>query len=204
MKELSVWVDEFYGGIIGHGMFVRSLCPEKTPTEPLGKLIRWLQPGTSYFDRGDLPLGYCKVSRPEARFHLYSLGEAAWGAFHDSHTLNELDFQPKLAGIVVVIERESVMMSLERKSKKGINSISSLGAMHFSWFEKQRLPYVIAATGYQGAKAELEFLRTALALTSDIPMIPGPSLWQGAPLLFDTEHANQVLFALYKEIKHGI
>ena len=201
MKELSIWVDQFYGGIIGHGMFVRSLCQEKAPSRHLGKLIKWLQPGISYFDRADLPLSYCKVIRPEAMFHLFSLGEAAWGAFHNAHALNELDFQPKLVGMIVVIERESIMRSLERALKKGIDSISSLRTTHFSWFEKQRLPYVIAATGYHGSSAGLEQLRTALELTPDIPMIPGPSLLNGDPLLFDIEHAKQVLSALHNKLK---
>ncbi|VAW41015.1 hypothetical protein MNBD_CHLOROFLEXI01-2648 [hydrothermal vent metagenome] len=135
--------------------------------------------------------------------HLFSLGEAAWGAFHDAHVLKELDFQPNLVGMIVVIDRESVLYLLERKAQEGDNSVGSFGQFYFSWLEKQRLPYVIAAAGCQGSKAKLEQLRTALKLSSNIPMIPGPSLWKSNNLLFDTEHANKVLSALNDILKIG-
>ncbi len=199
MKEISIWVDQFYGAIIGHGRFVRSMCYGESQNSSTSKLTQWNQPGTTYFDREDLPLACCKVKKVETEFHLFSLGEAAWGAFHEAHMLSELDFQPDLAGMIVVIDRKTILYSLSLKgtSDKDDNLLTSYGPIHFSWFEKQKLPYVVAAAGYHESKTELEQLREALKLSPDIPMIPGPPLPNN--LLFDIEHANQVLLAL-----HGI
>lgn len=197
MKEQSIWVDQF-GGIAGHGMFVDSFIPEEAPGKKRHKSIKWLQPGTSYFDRRDLQLTSWKLHKPHAVYHLYSLGEAAWGAFHSGHKLNELDFQPELTGMIIVVERESILYALELISERGTDSLPTYGGIHFSWFAEQQLPYVIAASGYSESEPEeIEQLRTLLELTTPVPIIPGPPLYQHDPLKFDSEHANQVLIALH-------
>lgn len=197
MNEVSIWVDQFRGAVIGHGSFVHTLCSEKSQMKSIAKLIRWKKPGNSYFDKEDLPLSCCNVKTVDNVLHLFSLGEAAWRAFHKSHMLDELKFQPDLGGMIVVLDRESVLLGLKDVSLEDKRKIISEHAgIHFSWFEKQRLPFVIAAAGYEGAQSELEQLRATLDLTQDIPMIPGPSLFQGDSLSFDRAHADRVLTVL--------
>ncbi len=194
MKEASIWVDQYFGSIIGHSLFVRTLCLENLPFTT----VSWKHPDNSYFKREDLPLGCCKIKKNQMIFHLFCLGEAAWGAFHKDHALDELNFESSLAGMILVIERQSVLDSLERKQID--EEKISQGGIDFSWFEKQKLLLVIAATGYQGFTSEIENLRDFLEIPVDIPIIPGPSMWQSDLLQFDSNYANLVLTVLYEKL----
>lgn len=198
MKEASIWVDQYYGGLIGHGAFVRTLCSNNFQH----KTVSWKIPGNSYFKRENLPLSCCEFEENQTMFHLFSLGEAAWGAFHKEHSLDELSFKPNLAGMIVIIDRQSVVRKFEEEQNNVNNSsfIRSIGGIHFSWFEKQGLPFVIAAAGYQEFTSDVENLRDFLGVSSEVPIILGPPLWQESPLQFDFTHATQVMIALHQTL----
>ncbi len=93
------------------------------------------------------------------------------------------------------------MSALESMSERKMNALTTYGGIHFSWFAEQQLPYVIAASGYSESEPEeIEHLRALLELTTPVPIVPGPPLYQHGPLEFDSKHANQVLTALHNLI----
>ncbi|GJM39883.1 MAG: hypothetical protein DHS20C20_01650 [Ardenticatenaceae bacterium] len=228
MKEVSIWVDQVYG-LLGNSAFIRSVCADEFPSRKHHVDVRWAEPRNarsrkSRFRQDSLPLSHCTVQLSQKVFHLLALGEVAWKAFQEDHMLTDLDFQPKLAGIVIIIEKGHIERQFEwfenpekiQRLPKATrllsdrlgylsfenNSPLSLGLWFLSWIKSQRLPFVIAATGYQTSNSSLEELRNELGLDLDTPLIPGPSLHYEKGLIFDSEHAKQVLSALndYMEI----
>jgi hypothetical protein len=229
MSEVSIWVDQVYG-LTGNSVFIRSMCPEEFPSQKRHAFVKWVEPRNSHsqksrFSQEELILGHCKVHLFQRDLHLFALGAAAWGAFQEDHMLTELDFQPQLAGIVVIIEKGHIERQYEwfenpdrvKELSEGTRLFAErlgylsfvddsplwLGLWFLSWVKSHRLPFVIAATGYETSHDALEELRQELKLDSDTPMIPGPSLRFDKGLIFDADHAKRVLSALRERIEES-
>lgn len=228
MNEVSIWVDKVYGNLSGHSTFLRSICPLEFPNQEHHAFVKWAESRTglsrkTQFSQSDLLLRRCKVPLQQKLFHLFVLGAAGWKAFQEDHLLTELNFQPKLAGIIVIIEKKNIdqqyklFEDIERVKelpkvtgrlleKLGYlsfddNAPLTLGLWFLSWVKRHKLPFVIAATGYQKSQSPLNDLREGLQLDSDVPIIPGPSMYQENELIFDSDHTKQVLSILNEHIE---
>lgn len=203
--DIDVWVDEVCGVLIGHALFIESLCPGGSAGH---RSVKWREPDKTRFkdDNGEMPLYYGQVKQQQKNLNLYGVGEAAWGVFHKEHVLSDLHFPSGIVGVVVVIEKDTVEL---RYRKLEPDSVLDFGASirtvkwYLQWVEKQHLPFVIAATGYQMAQFSADEFRDQFRMRPSVPILPGPAMGDAKThtLSFDPQFAKQVLEALIEEIK---
>jgi hypothetical protein len=181
---VTIWVDNVGVAMTASALFIEALCPDHCNRQsPLN--------------------GFCYggIQRPTRYIHLFRIDDRLNSVFHLTHVLSDVQFPAPLAGLVVIVEKEA----LEHHSEFWAYDFASTWTViwRLIWVQKQKLPFVIAATGYKSSEFSPDDLRTLLSIGPHVPVIPGPSIYQHDCDMgcFAPQFAEKVLAILEEHIE---
>ncbi len=186
-NDVSVWVADACGVLIGHSQFIRAACGNIF-SHAIVPFHNRSNDRRNYFKRySDLTLmhgDYELISGKQSHLHFFAIGEAAAYTFMKECDLDNLQFPVQMVGVVLVVERQIV------------EEFNCTPKFEFDWAKSQHLPIVIAATGYNIPNFSTNKFREQFNLETDTIVVPGPSIDLSLEQGFDTKHARQVVDAL--------
>jgi hypothetical protein len=132
---------------------------------------------------------YGLISGRQSHLHFFAIGEAAALTFMEECDLDDLQFPAPMVGIVLVVERQTV------------EEFNCTPKYEYAWAKNQRLPIVIAATGYDTPNYSIDNFREQFNVEADTIVVSGPSIDLSLEQDFDPKHARRVVDALSSQIK---
>jgi len=182
--DVSVWVCESSGVIIGPCVFMQAVCP---PRFPLLVPAPWASPGLPpgpFKKSGEISLlyGECGPVGPRPEYlHLFSAGAAATPPFERETALGDWQFPVRIAGLVVLLDKKSDDAAANRFFNM-FTASSPAANRTLVWAKAQHLPVVVAAMGYPPANFPEAQFRRRYGLPPEIAVVPGPALLGEAEL----------------------
>ena len=191
-NDVSVWVADACGVLIGHSLFIRAACRDIF-TNTIVPFHNRSNNRRKYFkEHSDIPLmhgDYGIINGKQSHLHFFAIGGAAALTFMEECDLDDLQFPAPMIGIVLVVERQTV------------EEFNCTPKFEYAWAKNQNLPIVIAATGYDLSNYSTDNFREQFNLEADTMVVSGTSIDLKSELDFDCEHAKRVVDALSSHIE---
>ena len=191
-NDVSVWVANACGAPISPSLFIAAACRDIF-TETIVPLHDRSNNRHKYFkEHSDIPLmhgDYGLMSGKQSHLHFFTIGGAAAHIFMEECDLDDLQFPVPMAGIILVVEHQTV------------EEFNCTPKFEYAWAKSQHLPIVIAATGYDTPNYSIENFREQFHLETETIVVPGSSIDLTLGQGFDVKHAKQVADALSSLIK---
>ena len=222
--DVGIWVCEGSGLFFSPALFMQALCPDPAPRSLFVKWKPARMPPKAFRKEGALPLVYSECGRlPEWPYHLHLFAPQApvVEAVERESSLQDWSWAVPVIGIILIYDRKydrppsALSFNRLRDRSKAPAPDATL-----AWVQAQRLPYVIAALDYANTSDVLQPFRERHNLAAEIPVLPGPDLFdarqrnpddEGGGLLssmfgrkklsLDREYARTVLDALLHQIE---
>jgi hypothetical protein len=182
-KGVGIWLCEGSGLEISPCQFMQSACVAPAPRSLEAKWNRRDSlPPKPFRKKGTIPLLFGETNRgrqAEQPIYLFSLAAPAVRPFERECNLTDWQLPVPIAGIVAIFNRQfegQMRRSLGDELMQLFRSTPSPEQQTIGWVEAQRLPFVIAAIGYDSDLNTAACFRERFALGSDIPVITGPGL----------------------------
>ena len=192
-NDVSVWVADACGILIGHSQFIRAACRDSSFPNTFVPFHNRRNNRRKYFkEHPGIPLrhgDYGVIDGKQIHLHFFAIGEAAAYTFIEECDLVDLQFPAPMVGIVLVVERQTV------------EQFNCTPKFEYAWAKNQNLPIVIAATGYDIPNFSTDHFREQLGLETDTIVVTGPRIDLSFDHEFAPEHAERVIDALCSHIK---
>ena len=187
-NDVSVWVADACGILIGHSQFIRAACRDNSFSNTLVSFHNRSSNRRKYFkEHSDVPLmhgDYGVTTGKRSHLHFFAIGEAAAHTFMEECDLDDLKFPAPMIGIVLIVERQTV------------EEFNCTPKFEYAWAQKQNFPIVIAATGYDTPNYSIDNLREQFRLEANTIVVVGSSIDLRLEQDFEPEHAKRVVDAL--------
>ena len=191
-NDFSVWVTNACGASIGPSLFIRAACRDIL-THTIVPFHNRSNNRRKYFkEDSDIPLmhgDYGIINSKQSHLHFFAIGGAAAHKFMEECDLDDLQFPAPMAGIILVVERETV------------EEFNCTPKFEYAWAKSQHLPIVIAATGYNIPNFSIDNFREQFNLETDTIVVSGSPIDLNLVQGFDAKDARQVVDALSSLIR---
>ncbi len=178
--DVGVWVCEGSGISLSPVLFMQAVCPEPAPRLILVKWKSTAVPPKAFRKEGALPLVYSECGRlPPWPYHLHLFAPQApiAHALEQTSSLQDWSWTVPVIGIIVIFNQQydhpPVSLSLSRLIDR---SHASPPRTPLTWVQDQKVPYVVAALGYNEATTSVEEFRQRYDLAADVLVLSGPAL----------------------------
>lgn len=170
--DIGIWVCDFEKETLTPCLFMLAACPVSNVR---AESVPWRgpdRPPKPFRGSGTASLlhGVGGSGPPPHHCHLHFFGPMMVPGFPLTSRLTHWEFPVAMGGIVVLLDKRIE----ETWGHRVLRRIRPPNNPTLTWVKAQRLPFLIAAMGYEPGSPEIESLLTRYGLTSDTYLVCGP------------------------------
>jgi hypothetical protein len=195
-NDAGIWLCDGSGQLISPCLWIQAICPDQFP---LSITVKWQgsSPLPKSFRKSEnIPLiyGECgQIQKTQNYLHLFSAEVPSTRSFENESALKDWAFPVRMSGIVVIFDKKS-------DDEAAIQSfdVFKVSANTLNWVKAQRLPFVIAALGYDADNASMDRLRNRYGLPPTTSIVCGPPLSAYSPKSSRLQAERNIFSSLFE------